>query len=353
MTPRTSSASALRTPRHLEVYLGAPLAALETIAGNLDVGIGVEVVTLRSKGKARVITCPTDEAVRNVHRRVLSMLTPVQMDLPEMVTGYVRGRSSVTNAHSHAGAAYLQKFDLRDFFPHISIAAVAEGLRDAGFQEDVAWLLARLTTCRGHLPAGFSTSPAIANLACRALDRDLASLAASEGLNVTRYADDITFSGQRPFDFRDELGRIAESHGHLVNDEKTRTLKRGQPMYVTGLSISEPDDPRLPRPFKRRLRQELYYIETRGLADHAAWCGAKQEVVRFRLGGRLAYASAVEPDWVEVLKVSFPSAYGEVARLRSPASDGKRRDRLIQLAARVIARPDPMAERYVPSVTIR
>ncbi|NYD53579.1 reverse transcriptase domain-containing protein [Microbacterium pseudoresistens] len=315
-------------------------------------GIGVEVVTLRSKGKARVIACPTDEAVRNVHRRILSLLTPVQMDLPDMVTGYVRGRSSVTNAIVHAGAAHLQKFDLRDFFPHIGVDAVDEGLHAAGFQEEVARLLSRLTTCRGYLPAGFSTSPAIANLACQSMDAELAALAEQEMLNLTRYADDIAFSGMEPFDVLDEVRQIAIAHGHALNDEKTRTLKRGQPMYVTGLSVSEQERPRLPRPFKRGLRQELYYVQTRGLAEHASWRGAKAEAVRYRLGGQLAYASAVEPGWVEALTTAFPTAFQEVARRRSSQSDAKRGERLAQLAARVIARNDAAAELYEPSATI-
>lgn len=352
MTPRTSSVSVLRTPRHLEVYLGSPLASLESIARNLDVGIGVEVVTLHSKGKARVITCPTSEAVRNVHRRILSLLTAVQMDLPDMVTGYVRGRSSVTNASVHAGAAHLQKFDLRDFFPHISVDAVDEGLQAAGFQGEVARLLSRLTTCRGYLPAGFSTSPAIANLACHSVDSDLAALAEQERLSLTRYADDIAFSGMEPFDVSDEVRQIVAGHGHALNDEKTRTLKNGQPMYVTGLSVSEQERPRLPRPFKRRLRQELYYVQARGVAEHALWSGAKAEAVRYRLGGQLAYARSVEPGWVEKLMAAFPTAFREVARSRSPQSDTKRRKRLVQLAARIIARDDAAAGYYEPSATI-
>ncbi|ROR83250.1 Reverse transcriptase (RNA-dependent DNA polymerase) [Plantibacter flavus] len=352
MTPRTSPASTLRSPRHLELYLGAPLSALEAIAADLAAGVGVEVVTLRSKGKAREITCPTDETVRNVHRRILSMMTPVQMDLPDMVTGYVRGRSSVSNAQAHAGGAFLQKFDLRDFFHHISSDAVATGLRDVGFQAEVAALLAGLTTCRGLLPAGFSTSPAMANLACRALDEDIAALADSLGLIVTRYADDLTFSGAQFFDVRSDIGVMVKAHSHVLNEEKTRTLKRGQPMYVTGLSVSENDRPRLPRPFKRKLRQELHYISVFGLAEHADRHGVKVEGLRFRLGGQLAYASAVEPDLVKYFEAHFPAAYRDVARARSPISDDKRRTRLAQLAARVAARSDPLAEMYEPTVTI-
>jgi hypothetical protein len=353
MTLRTSPLAFVRSPRHLEPYLGLSVQELERIAGALDVGSGVATTTLRGKGRERVVTQPADESVRNVQRRILSLLTPAQMALPELVSGYVRGRSSLTNASAHVGNGYLQKFDLADFFPHISVDAARLGFEALGLPAEVALLLARLTTCNGRLPVGFSTSPAVANIACFELDESLVRIAEPRNLTITRYADDIAFSGSEPFDVEADLRRAVESVGHEVNEKKMRTLKRGQPMYVTGLSLSEPDRVRLPRPFKKRLRQELYYIEFFGLDSHAGWIGSELESVVFRLGGQLAYSHSIEPEWSERLAQEYPAAHSQVARMRSARGDQKRQQRLQALADRVCAREDPRAASYEPTCLLR
>jgi hypothetical protein len=51
-----------------------------------------------------------------------------------------------------------------------------------------------------HLPQGAPTSPALANLAAFRLDIRMAALAKRFGATMTRYADDIAFSGDREFD---------------------------------------------------------------------------------------------------------------------------------------------------------
>lgn len=45
------------------------------------------------------------------------------------------------------------------------------------------------------LPQGAPTSPLLANAVCGKLDRKLLGLAKRFNLNYSRYADDITFSG--------------------------------------------------------------------------------------------------------------------------------------------------------------
>lgn len=352
MTPRTSFASGLKRVDHLQVYLGASLDELESLASDLDVGRRVETSLVRAKGKERLITFPTDEAVINIHRRLLAMLTPAQLDLPENVTGYVRGRSSMENSRAHVGNLFLQKFDLKDFFSHITTDMVEAGLREVGYNKQIAAVLARIGTCEGILPTGFSTSPALANLACWHLDSDLLRLAKVNHLVVTRYADDISFSGQERFDVADQVRTIVEDCGHKLNDAKTRTLKHGQPLYVTGLSISESDQPRLPRPFKKKLRQEMYFISCFGLKGHAARVGQFPDKLGFRLGGQLAYASSVEPVWVQSLAREYATAFKLVARKKYSRSAEKRRARLVALARRIGTRAEPVPSRYVPSQTI-
>lgn len=302
-------------------------------------------------GKPREVTRPTSESLKNIHRRVLALLTGVGIDLPPHVTGYVRGRSILQNAVPHVGNRYLQRFDLKSFFGHIDRQAIVRGLCQYGFHEVVAEMLARLSTVNGKLPTGFATSPAVANVAMAVFDADLVTLAGNRGLSVTRYADDITFSGSAPFDVSAEMIRMSEKHGHEITLGKVRTLKYGQPLYVTGLSTSENDRPRLPRPFKRQLRQELYYIGRYGLESHAHRAGVLPDTLRLRLGGRIAYAESVEPSFVTRLLEALPRGAEQVRRVPSAESEDKRAASLARLAARVVERSSGRAALYTPTHT--
>src|SRR5439155_13747971 len=91
------------------------------------------------------------------------------------------------------------------------------------------------------LPQGACTSPAITNALCRRLDRRLRGLAARHGFAYTRYADDLTFSGDRPA----AVGRllksvrtILEAEGLREHPRKTRVMRRGSRQGVTGVVVN-------------------------------------------------------------------------------------------------------------------
>lgn len=151
----------------------------------------------------------------------------------------------------------------------------------------------------GHLPQGAPTSPMLANLVCAALDSELQCIAAREGLTYTRYADDMTFSGE--FDNRSaavdvlrELARVVGGHGFSINAQKTSIAKNGSRKIVTGLSV-DGDALRLPRAYKDKIRQELFFLHKHGLEGHCDRIGQKNQLSYIlRLAGRIRYASSIE-----------------------------------------------------------
>lgn len=351
MSPRTSAVSFVRTLQQLEPYLGASSEQLEYFADQLERSRLVEQYTVVRGDKQRLVTRPTNESLKNIHRRMLALLTGVSIDLPPHVTGYVRGRSIYINAAPHAGNRHLQRFDLKSFFDHVDRDSIVAGLVHYGFHEAIAMMLGRLATVNGRLPTGFATSPSMANIAMASFDEELIVLAKHLGLSVTRYADDITFSGAAPFDVTEQIMQLCESHRHEINIDKIRTLKYGQPLYVTGLSTSEFDAPRLPRPFKKRLRQELYYIGRYGLESHAQRANVAPDKLRLRLGGRIAYADSIEPEFVARLLSDLPQGAAAVRRAPSADSEEKRVASLTKLATRIAQHPAIRTARYVPAHT--
>src|SRR6185503_11868182 len=164
------------------------------------------------------------------------------------------------------------KLDLRDFFPTVHFRRVAGVFRSLGYGAEVASTLAALTTYRprlpggkvvwpGMLPQGAPTSPALANLACRRLDRRLAQLAAKVGAAYTRYADDLTFSFARAPEPR--IGRllwwieaICEQEGFLERPDKRRVLRANHQQRVTGIVVN--DGIHVPRADRKRFRAILH-----------------------------------------------------------------------------------------------
>jgi RNA-directed DNA polymerase len=142
----------------------------------------------------------------------------------------------------------------------------------------------------------------LANLAVKDLDRDLASLAASNGLAYTRYADDLYFStddGSFTRGLAEKFLRSANARlrkeGLLPHNEKTRISPPGARKVVLGLLV-DGTHPRLQREFKQRLLMHAYYMNKYGPANHAAARGFRSLwSLRRHVSGLLAYAKQVEP----------------------------------------------------------
>jgi len=228
--------------------------------------------------------------------------------------GFRVGRNIRENAAPHAGHRHLVATDIEDFFPSISVDRIQGLFNELGCRKDAAQALAQFVTIGGELPVGLPTSPVISNAVALPLDRDLAALAATTGSTYTRYADDIALSGDVEPPSSEEIGRVLEAQGFCLAESKTRRSKIGQAHFVTGLSISDPVRPHVPRRTKREMRQTLYYAKKFGLDDHLGyrgysdWRTAQTEINR--LDGLVKFIGHHEP----TLASSLKRAWSEILR---------------------------------------
>jgi hypothetical protein len=148
-----------------------------------------------------------------------------------------------------------------------------------------------------HLVQGAPTSPALANLVAWRLDRRLMGLAAKYGFTYTRYADDLTFSG----DDRAVVGRLITNVRRIVaderftlNDAKTRVARRSRRQVVTGLVVN--DQVATPRQLRRRLRAMLHNAQRDARGDGMAEKEPALSGATFsRARGLVAFVNAVNP----------------------------------------------------------
>jgi retron-type reverse transcriptase len=201
------------------------------------------------------------------------------------VHGFLPGRSIVTNATPHVGAAVVINLDLKDFFPSITYRRVKGVFRALGYSESVATILGLLctepqvdqveldgetwyvATGERHLPQGSPASPAITNILCATLDRRLQGLAGKLGCSYTRYADDLTFSasgeGTKHINIlKNAVKAIIESEDLALHPGKTRVMRQGSRKEVTGVVVN--DKPGVDRKTLRRFRALLHQVERTG-----------------------------------------------------------------------------------------
>lgn len=232
------------------------------------------------------------------------------------VFGYLGGRNIKDNAAVHTGHERLLAVDLTDFFSSISAARIERLFIETGMSEQVASALSRFVTIGGTLPLGLPTSPVISNAVFLPTDIRLLALAQDVGAAYGRYSDDLAFSGHGDLPTLEDIKSILADGGFALAAGKTRRSCRGQAHYVTGLSVSDPQQPHVPRQKKRRLRQELYYAQKFGLADHQVRKGINDAEIAQRdtnrLDGLVKFVAHHEPrlsariksQWTSILQAA-------------------------------------------------
>ena len=211
--------------------------------------------------------------------------------------GYVRGKNTIDNASPHCGAKLILHADIRRFFPSITFDRIKSLFLLLDIQEAAAEILAYFTTIENTLPLGLHSSPLLSNILCLQLDDKFSQLAHEYDCQYTRYADDITISGNRHVPDKADVNKILQSEGFSLSERKFRITKPGQAHYVTGLSVTD-SKPRAPRAMKKRLRQELYYCEKYGIRNHLTKIDGRntnylQHGIN-RIDGMVRYVSYIE-----------------------------------------------------------
>ncbi|GGF32002.1 reverse transcriptase family protein [Williamsia phyllosphaerae] len=272
----------------------------------------------------RVIEAPKPR-MRETQRRLLRRLVERIPPHPA-ARGFVRGSSTAAFAWPHTDRPVVLRVDLRHCFESIDARRVRHVFSAAGCSPAIARILTELCTTatppdaihgldpvhagllrERHLPQGAPTSPHLANLVLRGMDRRLAGFAAHNDLRYTRYGDDLALSGDRMDADRVlwTVLRVVADEGFTVHPAKTRIMHAHQQQRLAGLVVN--DRPQVSRADHDALRALLHNaIRTGGAAQNhdghpdfrahvygkIAWIGATSPARRDKL---LDMASHV--DW--------------------------------------------------------
>ena len=264
-------------------------------------------------GGTRTILAPR-RRLKALQRVVLHELVN-RLPVSDHAHGFRHGRSIATGAALHVGKKVVISLDLQDFFPSVTFPRVRGYLLAMGYSYIVAATLAALLTeaprqvveANGqrcyvpvgprHCPQGAPTSPGLCNAIALRLDRRLAGLAASMGFTYSRYADDLTFSGDdraRSGQLIRMVRRIVEAEGFHLREDKTRVAVAGRRQRVTGVTVNEVAG--LSRKERRRLRAMAHQLRA------AAEEGRDLTAQRKLLTGKLAYLTMLNEGQARALR---------------------------------------------------
>ncbi|MGF1579018.1 MAG: reverse transcriptase family protein [Gemmataceae bacterium] len=278
----------------------------------------------KKSGGVRFISAPKP-ALAHAQRWILENVLE-RLEVDSHAHGFVRARSIVSNATPHVGKEVVINLDLKNFFPSITFRRVQGLFRSLGYSDHVATVLGLLCTepprvgaevdgkvyfvALGErvLPQGACTSPAITNALCRRLDRRLAGLARKHQFEYTRYADDLTFSG----DEARVVGRLLKSTRSILEEEgftehpsKTRVMRRSRRQEVTGVTVNA--RPTISRKEYRQLKATLHNVAKNGLESQN-----REERPNFAgyLKGRVEFFCMVDPERATKLRSLLEQALG-------------------------------------------
>ncbi len=323
--------------KHLAILTDTPYPVLYSIVHRTYDYYRVFPIAKRN-GDKRWISVPSKSLLKIqkwINKEILSSEF-VLNNISYNSTAYISKKGHIFNAKQHFGNNDVVKLDITRFFESISERQVFHVFHNLGYKPYVCFILSRVCTRTirlssdkriltdpkrwatnkeykfssssqnqkaqsiGHLPQGAPTSPLLSNLISQNFDKKVVEIAQSKYLTYTRYADDLVLSGS--IESRSEasalirnISKILREDGFKINFQKTRYRPKGSRQIITGICINDSNQIRVPKSYKDKVRQELYYISKFGLSNHCRKIGVQNPATYLlRLEGKIKYIGSIE-----------------------------------------------------------
>ena len=193
----------------------------------------------KKSGKLRTISQPSKKLKGLQSWLLVNILDKLKVS--SSCKGFEKGTSTASNAEPHKNANTILTIDLKDFFPTVKRNQVYNIFKAIGYNDTISTILTNICTFEGALPQGSPCSPKLANLSAWTLDVRIQGYVGKRGINYTRYADDLSFSGLNPskvVNLIPMIKTIVEDENFIINPSKTRIAGSARAKVVTGLVIS-------------------------------------------------------------------------------------------------------------------
>lgn len=275
----------------------------------------------RTKGW-RIIAQPAYEL--KVIQRALNEILLDNLPVHHCAVAYRRKLSIRDNALQHQGHTPILKMDFKDFFPSImaddweKYCNENEILDDAdiAFTKQIFFMRPKQGRIL-RLSIGAPSSPSLSNILMCKFDEAVFLEAERRGITYTRYADDLTFSGQRIGMLKDMeqiVRRVARQQPYprlRENKEKTNYITTAYRRTVTGLVLANDGQIGLGRKRRREISKAVFHVKK----------GQRDKDALAELCGTLAFVNVVEPAFLETLRKRYGAKF--ISRIQHAVFKGE------------------------------
>lgn len=303
--------------KHFAILLGMEFQELQSIINSRNHQYSYYLIKKKKEGYRRIIAPHSRIKLLQkwIHVNILN-----KVELNSFATGFIKEKSILDNAKIHENKNVILNLDLSNFFETINERRVFGIFKSLGYAPNLSVEFAKICTAsisdyrfkqlseeeqeyfkdlhslkESILIQGAPTSPGISNIICRRLDRRLSILANKFGVNYSRYADDITISGD--IDRLPKISivkKIIEDEGFIINWNKVGKYKTGQKQMVTGLLIDK--KVRIPKRFKKEIYRHLYFCKKYGVLSHFQRISPNKGYRKEWILGKILFVHSIEPD---------------------------------------------------------
>ncbi|MDU3832340.1 retron St85 family RNA-directed DNA polymerase [Gemella haemolysans] len=279
--------------QHFSLVSGAPKELLGKMLFSDSNFYSIAQIPKKSSG-IRELHIPSIE-LKYLQRWILDNILN-KINVSKHAMGFCKNKSIVDNAKMHLGHECILNMDIKDFFPSITFEKVFRIFVYYGYTKELSFVFSKLCTYKGVLPQGSPASPYISNIVGLRIDKRLSLISEKYQACYSRYADDITFSGNRGIKKLIKItSNVLEEEGFSLNVKKTRMQFSHQRQEVTGLTVNG-GKVRVNKQYKRDLYKICYYCKKFGVDSHLQKIKCNKSFYKEYLYGKVYFVNMVEPD---------------------------------------------------------
>ncbi len=231
----------------------------------------------KRNGKKRYIDAPI--GILKEWQEIITKKVLYRYGAHPIAYGFAKDKNPIQAAEVHVGQDILVAMDMKNFFNSIKEAKLAEmfsylhgqkkiwsnltpGYKGRHEEQNLSKDLIAVLTLKGIVPQGAPSSPAVSNLFMLRADKLLSLVARQNGCKVSRYADDIVFSGSNQNMASIVIGATKNclaQYGLMLNPKKIHINRKNRRMRVVGIVVNEKTN--IPREKWRNFRAKLHNLK--------------------------------------------------------------------------------------------